>query len=774
MGERIDGGFRWLIGLILTLLAPVVVELLGWNDPWVIIVPSALLGALCLWHINAAYARWVNQAGRWDVPSWLSHHLTFAGVGIAVIAVAALLMAWSSTENVQAGIAYALGLWLAGTVPVVQVVRARLADIADAFPSPVAWALNALLIAGATVVPAGLLTGWEAGGVGVGLVAGGVWLAFEVARRLIAEWPWLVGVGAFAMLLPIAFVLFADADRVRWPLLLLLPIGLALVSARQRGPRPVAVGALRGDGGDIDAWKVTALAGMVLLIVGFVWWKLVIGDDVSRPLVFAGVFGALLFGASLVTRGEGLVVVVLVGLLMVWVVQDHTGEPAPIPDPASTTVLAAFGDSYLSGEGIGSFFADTNTASSDAPDYAIGAANSCRRSEYAFSPQVAAAQGLELSFYGCSGAVATTGGFAAEAADGADAAAALRRERDANSVYGQLLRWEEERGVDNEPELVLLSLGGNDAGFATIGAACFLPGSCDDALDAGASPALAGVTDRVEITLTKTREVFPTAPIVVVAYPRMFGPDVDRCGGQVPFDGVESRALRDFVDALNRAVGAAVERVDRDGLVHFTGATNAYDGERFCEIGANGTLVAPTAIRALHLQPTEGDDLLDRLVPARIIHNTFHPTRRGHELVTASIVEFLDRGCHLGADSDFCAAATAPITAPGPAPSTEPTEPDALVGAAGPGAGEADVEVVADAPVGTCDDLDTFAQCTLIQSLRLVLLPLVAMASAGLLLAMAAGQGGLVGRLRERVPLLDRAIPVTNRPGRSEPAGDAH
>ena len=82
--------------------------------------------------------------------------------------------------------------------------------------------------------------------------------------------------------------------------------------------------------------------------------------------------------------------------------------------------------------------------------------------------------------------------------------------------------------------------------------------------------------------------------------------------------------------------------------------------------------------------------------------------------------------------------------------------------------------MVADAPVGTCDDLDTFAQCTLIQSLRLVLLPLVAMASAGLLLAMAAGQGELVGRLRERVPLLDRAIPVTNRPGRSEPAGDAH
>lgn len=302
MADRLSGGFRWLLGLMLTLLAPVVVELLGWNEPWLVIVPSALIGALCLWNINAAYGRWVNERDRWEVTSWLSSHLTLAGLGIAVVGVAALLMAWSSTENIQAGIAYALGLWLAGTVPVVQVVRAKLADIADAVPFVVAWGLNALLIAGATVLPAGLLTGWERSGVVLGAVAGGVWLFFEVARRLIGVWPWLVGVGAFCLLLPVGFVLFADADRVRWPILLLFPVGLALVSARQRSDRPVLMAAPQRA---TDPWKVTALAGLLLLLVGFAWWVIVIGDDVSRTIVFAGVFGAVLFGASLVTRGEG-------------------------------------------------------------------------------------------------------------------------------------------------------------------------------------------------------------------------------------------------------------------------------------------------------------------------------------------------------------------------------------------------------------------------------------------------------------------------------------
>lgn len=751
MAERFSGGFRWLIGLIGTLLAPIVVELLGWDDPWVIIVPSALLGALCLWNINTAYARWVNEDGRWDVGSWLSHHLTLAGLGIALVAVAALLMAWSSTDDVQAGIAYALGLWLAGTVPVVQVVRAKLADIADAFPFLLAWLLNALLIAGTTLLPAGLLTGWERSGLVLGLVAGGVWFSFEVARRLIVVWPWLVGVGAFCMLLPAAMVLFADADRMRWPLLLLFPVGLALVSARQRSPRPVGGDAVRESIGaatkrGTEPWKITALAGLILLIIGFVWWIVVIGDDVSRTLVFAGVFGALLLGASLVTRGEGLVVVVLVGLLMVWVVQDHTGDPAPVPATDSPALLAAFGDSYLSGEGIGSFYANTNTAGRS--DLGIDGVNECRRSEFAFSPLVAASRSLEIAFYGCSGALATTGGF-----DPADESAEFGE----NSVYGQLLRWADERGTDNDPELVLFSLGGNDAGFAKIGAACFLPGSCDNALDAGATPALDGVTARVGVALTKARSMFPTAPMVVVAYPQMFGPDVDRCAGQVPFNGTESRALQGFVDALNRAVGVAVAQVGDGQIVHFTGAAAAYDGERFCE-RVDGELVEPSAIRALSFQPTEGDDLLDRLSPDKIIHNTFHPTQRGHELVAAKLVEFLDNDCHLGAESEFCVAATAPVAADGPGPTIEPEEMVDENGLADEAAGG---EVVEDSPIGGCDDLDSFNQCTIMQSLRLVLVPMVLMVLAGLLLMLAAGQGRLVDWVRDRLPLLRHAIEIT-------------
>ncbi|MEQ8842205.1 MAG: SGNH/GDSL hydrolase family protein [Acidimicrobiales bacterium] len=745
MAAGISSGFSWLGVLMVTLAAPSVVDGLGWNDPWIVTVVSALLGALSLWNINVAYAAWITDPTRWDVRRWLTTHLTLAALGIAVVAVAALIMAWSSTENLQIGIANALGFWLAGTVPVVQVVRARLGEITgttDAVPFAVAWGLNALLIAGTTLLPAALLTGWERSGVVAGLVAFAVWLAFEVARRAIVESPWLVGLGAFCMLLPAAFVLFADADRVRWPILFLFPVGLALVSARRR-PR------LLGRVGPVapptpDAWKVTALIGLVALAVGLLWWVLAIGDDVSRVAVFAGVAGAMLFGASLVTRGEGLVVLVLLGLVMVWVVQDHTGGPAPDPAVDAPAVLAAFGDSYLSGDGIGSFYEDTNTAGRR--DLSARGINECRRSEFAYSPLVAADRGLELAFYGCSGALATTG------ATGVLSAEDEAVEFESNSVYGQLLRWEVERGNDNDPELVLLSLGGNDAGFAKIGAACFLPGSCDNALDASSTPALEGVTARAATAIGRARELFPTSPIVVVAYPQMFGPDADACGGQVPFNGTETIALRKFVEALNRAVGLAVADVGGDQVVHFTAAAAAYEGARFCELGADGTLVAPDAIRALAFQPTEGDDLLDRLSPVKIIHNTFHPTRLGHELMAAELVAFLDADCHVGATSTDCASATARPVMSGP---VEPTaEGD-------DGEIPDDAEVVVDAPVGGCNELDSFNQCTIMQSLRLVLVSLAAIALGGLMLTRAAGQAGLVGRLLRRLPFAGFVSRVT-------------
>lgn len=740
MAERFGGGLPWLMGLVLTLLAPMAVELVGWDDPWLVIVPSALIGALCLWNINVAYSRWINDDRRWGVGNWLSVNLTFAAVGIGLVAVAALAMSWSSDENVQVGIAYALGVWLAGMMPVVQVVRAELAEIADAFPAVVAWVLNATLIAGATVLPAGLLTGWERSGLVSGAGAGLLWLVYEVARRLVERFPQLVWVGVFSMAGPVVAVLTVDADLVGLGWLAPFPFGLALVSARQRSARPVALSARPAP------WPSAAVVGIVLFAAGFLLWWVVL-DDVALGLVLGGALAALLFGASLVTRGEGLVVVVLLGLLMVWVVQDHTGEPAPLAAPDADAVLAAFGDSYLSGEGIGSFYADTNTAG--ARDLSIRGANECRRSEYAYSPLVAAARTLDLAFYGCSGALATTGGF------DADEPASVAAEATENSVYGQLLRWEDERGTGNDPALVLLSLGGNDAGFATIGAACFLPGSCDDALDANATPALADVTDRVADALTKARSMFPTSPMVVVAYPQMFGPDIDACGGQVPFNGTETRALRDFVVALNMAVGAAVERVGGDQVVHFTGATTAYEGARFCEVGDDGRLVAPSAIRALAFQPTEGDDLLDRLVPAKIIHNTFHPTRRGHELMTGALLEFLAADCHTTGTGSVCQRGTAPL---GPG---RVLEPDELPPGQAPAEEPDGDEVVDGAPIGGCNDLDDFNQCTIIQSLRLVLAPLAAMTVAGVLIVLAIRRGDLLGWVRSRLPSVGAVLELT-------------
>jgi len=177
----------------------------------------------------------------------------------------------------------------------------------------------------------------------------------------------------------------------------------------------------------------------------------------------------------------------------------------------NATRVAILGDSYSSGEGAGDYHPDTK----------IGGFNTCHRSDHTYAMSLWERKPVLLA---CSGA--TT-----------DHIVGPNR---ANHEPAQILRLAVEQ--QKEPiDLVLLTIGGNDIGFAKIVEACFLWSQCHDQLTPPDNPA--GITFR-EVVLYSIDALKPKlsrayraidatvnspdalasrngtiAPIIVLAYP---------------------------------------------------------------------------------------------------------------------------------------------------------------------------------------------------------------------------------------------------------------
>ena len=237
-------------------------------------------------------------------------------------------------------------------------------------------------------------------------------------------------------------------------------------------------------------------------------------------------------------RGEGYVLLAVVGVTAVWVVTDRdaaSDSSGPLVSDISTAWqtdapnvirVVTLGDSYTSGEGASTFIEGTNVEGS----------NTCRRATTWYAYRVAQQFGWQLGFFACSGALTShiSGSGGADPADVPEGRFQIDRV-----------------GDDQAPtvDLVLLSIGGNDALFSTIGKACALPGSCTEISQVFESN-LRFVSDKVRDALVDTGERFPNARIVLVPYPKMLG---DRSCSNTPLDAGEFDYLNTFLDTLNRA-----------------------------------------------------------------------------------------------------------------------------------------------------------------------------------------------------------------------------
>lgn len=309
----------------------------------------------------------------------------------------------------------------------------------------------------------------------------------------------------------------------------------------------------------------------------------------------------------------GLLALAGVAAAIVVVVVGRGPEPrSPDPNPDASFRIVALGDSYISGEGAERFFAGTD----EFP------ANLCHRAASSYPYLAAERLEASLTIVACSGA---------ETAD--------------VLAHGQYPESDPERngyGAEPqvkvlaqlpEPDAVLISIGGNDAGFAEIGAGCANPfADCRRSAAAWLRRLDRRVYPALVRTFTAVREAAAGAAVFAMTYPNPLGPRYCR---DILLSEPEVGFLRDVFSArLNEIVELAAGAT----RVHVIDLTDSFAGYRFCE-----RPLGRTAINFLKLGRTRGATLhLSAKGISSLAYGTFHPNRLGHELLLATVLPELE------------------------------------------------------------------------------------------------------------------------------------
>jgi lysophospholipase L1-like esterase len=176
--------------------------------------------------------------------------------------------------------------------------------------------------------------------------------------------------------------------------------------------------------------------------------------------------------------------------------------------PTVADQYVALGDSFSSGVGTGS--------------YTLSA--SCRRGVYAY-PWLISQQrpNTSLTFVACSGAATS------------------------DLMASQI------QSVTGDTDIVSVTIGGNDIGFAALILQCTLA-DCSAALDNTRSTLGSFLTSRLDTVYAAIESRAPTASVVVLGYPRMFSSI--GCFGTFGISSTERTKANQLADALDQLIGA--------------------------------------------------------------------------------------------------------------------------------------------------------------------------------------------------------------------------
>lgn len=427
----------------------------------------------------------------------------------------------------------------------------------------------------------------------------------------------------------------------------------------------------------VQARRTVVPAGAGLLLLGAVVLFLVFVVDIPWQYVCALV--ALVFVLVLFTAADSdaLIFVLAGALVLMWANTPSDGEEIPLPSKGSKDWFLVLGDSYISGEGARTFAPGTNTTDRDeilwdAPwDDPQGihtqvptAENECRRSTSAWPFLIADStlwedpldvEGLglpkvpdlpdEVLFEACSGAQTENIHTEPRRASGSG--------NPSGPAELALVRHHMDELKLDDPAFVLISIGGNDAGFGDLGSTCIGPGDCtqvgdqllvdtrrsreDQLVDGepgpGGAEALRFIDDDLDAAYARINRLFDDdgdglseVAVIVTPYPSPVDEERDCL---VPLTREERQFINHFVDELNGVIKAAADRAGFLFMDNLIGALHD-DGlgvvdQRLC----SDSLFAE-GINFIKPEASTSGTTRDLLNPSHWIHNSLHPNEDGH------------------------------------------------------------------------------------------------------------------------------------------------
>lgn len=442
----------------------------------------------------------------------------------------------------------------------------------------------------------------------------GKWIFVIGALTLAGSSLWVTQASGWLYVVLLGFIAIA--------LLLIVPIGLNLMSEAalwhlaKRAPWKVSVPVFGLRHVDTKRATLAAIAaGTVLPLIAIVVVA-IFGHSWTPVLIATGV--ALVLMVAIASDSHLDIALVIAALVLVSSAPPQVDEPEWLDHGTGTSALIAMGDSYMSGEGASRFYTGTDD----------GGKNECRRAPTAYAVRAGKEGGHfdAVTFLACSGArtynvIGSKDGKGTEVQTG-EPATQVDQLQDILTKNRQF-----------RPKLVLVSVGGNDAGFATIGETCLSAGNCDtqEPLFEGNLPA---VHDALLTTFASIRSALPTVPIVAVPYPQPIMLETS-CNG-LPL----SKSEREFISRLVFKLDDAVSRAAAEAGVWYLDTMQgalASQHLQLCDPQNHGH----PGINQVMLRSV-GGLASQRFSPAKWIHNSLHPNERGHGAMLQTFNAWLD------------------------------------------------------------------------------------------------------------------------------------
>lgn len=338
-------------------------------------------------------------------------------------------------------------------------------------------------------------------------------------------------------------------------------------------------------------------------------------------LIAFGALALLVLAVVSSTQADIAAVIAIVALMGVTSVSENKPDDLVPKAGEGQRLLVALGDSYMSGEGAQIFYEEEADAAEK------GNPNQCHRAPTAWAALAGQSDLLfdSVAFLACSGA--DTNNVRHQRPLLLEDEKPSKQGNEPGTQLDQVNLLKQKLGVkDLEPSLVVISLGGNNAGFSTIGAMCIAPGDCSDEAKLW-EETLDQVSRELTATYKEVRAAFRTAPVLVTAYPLPIyapGGNVVKCE-QAALSKKDLQFINTFLPKLNATVKEAALKEEGFFFLDKMAYALANAHLQLCDPDNDGR----PGVNFIGLRSV-GGVAEQRFNPQNWYHNSLHPNARGH------------------------------------------------------------------------------------------------------------------------------------------------